>query len=177
MQKLSKEALIFVDVEVETSRPRGELAALLKRCKVRRLPAAAITDQYGNLLYPSATTKDPDTLKVQAAKAKLNAEKIKTFVTQRYEKAREYCKTRKYSAAAMTLARVKKEGWVGFAEIVKADQLYSDINRYLEGQLRKIREARATEDRKREAIKTLRAQAYKDLPVYAKIEAAYQEMS
>ncbi len=175
MQKISKELLVFVDVVVK-SRPKGKTLEFLKRCKVKKLPTAAITDKHGNLLYPRVSYMDPKRLHLQVRKAKANAKKLDELLTSRLERAREYCKDRKYSSAAKALAQVKKQGYVGLSQVTKINTLYEQINTYLERRLGKILGANATVSKKREALRSLRSETYKELPVYAKITKAYKEV-
>jgi hypothetical protein len=174
MQKISQEQLIFVD-QVVKGKPAGDLLALLKRCKVKKLPSAAITDKHGNLLYPAASTKDHKKLRVQVAKAKLNAEKIDKHITSRYERARDYCKERKYEAAAKTLAMVKKDGFVGLPQVKEIDKLFDQINAFMEKKLKMILEKNLSESQKRDALRSLKSEVYRELPVYAKVSEAYSQ--
>ena len=176
MQKISKEQAIFVDVTVP-KKPTGDLLALLKQCKVTSVPRAVITDRYGNPLYPKATTTDPDRLIKQLKLAEAYAQKVKTALEEKFDKAKDYCRERQYSTAAMMLHKAMDDGLKGLPVLERMKNLYGQINTYLEGRLTKIRQAQVSEERKKEALKALRAKAYRELPVYDKIVAAYKTVS
>jgi hypothetical protein len=174
MQKISQELLVFVDITVEKSAP-DKIVQLMKKCKVTKLPTAVIADQYGNPLFAKASTTNPQLLRAHVKQAQRIAEKMVESVDTAYEKARELCKTRKYLPAAEALCKIRKEGYVGLPSLEKVDKLCAQINTYLEKRLDTIQSKTVTEQEKKEALKALRAQAYKDLPVYEKIVAASRE--
>jgi hypothetical protein len=176
MQKISREQLVFVDMTVP-KKPKGQLRELLKRCGIRRVPAAAITDRYGNPLYVGASTTKPKTLRSQIKRAELTAAKMAAKLSEWHEKAREHCRRRRYSQAAKTLADVQEKGLVGLPVLEKIDTLYGKINRYIEKRLSTILQADGTAATKKEKLRVLKAKTYRDLPVYKKITAAYKEVS
>ena len=47
----------------------------------------------------------------------------------------------------------------------------------MEKRLRKITSASVSESRKKDALRQLRTKNYRDLPVYKRIQAAYEELS
>jgi len=172
MQKVSTDLLTFVDLTVPKSVSDEKIRDLLKRCRVTALPMAVIADRYGNPLVLKASTGDPALLEKQAKSAEAYATKIRANFDEAYAKAKQSCKEKDWAAAAASLSSARKVGFVGLPIVEKIEKLYKDIDAYLAKRLAKIQAQDLPKKEKSAALKELRSQAYKDLPVYKKIAAA-----
>ncbi len=174
MQQISKSELRFVAIKIP-SKPTGKLLELLKRSRVRKkLPYAVIADQWTNPLYLNAATQRHDHLRKQIVRAKALHTKRTGELTAALEKAKGYCRSRKYREAGNLLHYVLKKDFVGTPAIKGMKKLQSQINLYHERLLGKIVKNSASAAKLRENLSKLRAKTSRYLPVYEKIAAAYR---
>ncbi len=174
MQKISKELLVFVDLTVPKTGISPKLKKLLRRCKVKKLPRAVISDRHGNPLYLKANYFQAKLLRAQAAKAKYSKKKFYAALEKAYEKALDFSKKRDFVPCVQILVRVESRGYVGLPVLKKMTQLLSKVNAYLEGRLKRIMDQGLPPADLKPLLAELKEKAHRTLPVYKKIVAAYE---